>query len=266
VTLRIMAFETGLEQEQLMKIIPKLAPQVIWWPEHSIFWVRNFLRRQSANTNPVNFRKSASRALVTRPDDVGAVVREQYPELPMDGDASDTPPTVKDASPMHTDASPMHAETVSVSVSVSEQKQEKDTPPVAIATSPKGGKRATTRIPDDFEVTPKMREDAIGYGVAAEQIRFETEKWRDHHAAKGDVVKDAAASWRVWMRNSVRFAANGRASPNGHAPSLPRATLIDRSDVYLRNGKELSDAEKQRIEDIGNRARARREAEAANGA
>jgi hypothetical protein len=88
-------------------------------------------------------------------------------------------------------------------------------PPVAIATSPRGGKRATTKIPDDFEVTPDLREQAVTYGVPPEQIAFETEKWRDHHAAKGDVVKDAAASWRTWMRNAVTYAARGRASPNG---------------------------------------------------
>lgn len=124
VTLRIMAFETGLEQEQLTKIIPKLAPQVVWWPEHNIFWVRNFLRRQSANTNPTNFRKSATRALASRPGDIGAAVREHYPELPIHEDASEGSPSVKDASPsmpMHSDASPMHAETVSVSVSEPEK-------------------------------------------------------------------------------------------------------------------------------------------------
>lgn len=96
--------------------------------------------------------------------------------------------------------------------SLEPSKRIKEIPPVTIVTSPRGGKRATTKIPDDFSPTPEMREQAIGYGVPSEQIAFETEKWRDHHAAKGDVVKDAPASWRYWMRGYKNF---NRGSPNG---------------------------------------------------
>jgi hypothetical protein len=96
--------------------------------------------------------------------------------------------------------------------SLEPSKRIKEIPPVTSVTSPKGVKRTTTKIPDDFEVTDHLREQAIGYGVPSEQIAFETEKWRDHHAAKGDVVKDADASWRYWMRGYKNF---NRGSPNG---------------------------------------------------
>jgi hypothetical protein len=65
---------------------------------------------------------------------------------------------------------------------------------------------------EDFHPNEKQIDQAIGYGVPAEQVAFETEQWRDHHTAKGDVVKDAAASWRTWMRNVPKFS---RGSPTG---------------------------------------------------
>jgi hypothetical protein len=97
------------------------------------------------------------------------------------------------------------------------EKEKEEIPPVAIATSPKGGKRTPRILVADFQPSEEQVEQAIGYGVPPEQIAFETEKWRDYHAAKGDVVKDAPASWRTWMRNAVTYAAKDRASPSGRA-------------------------------------------------
>jgi hypothetical protein len=77
-------------------------------------------------------------------------------------------------------------------------------------------KRAT-QLPDDFEVTDEMREQAISYGVPAERIDAETEKWRDHHRAKGSTMKDWLAAWRYWMRNVPTFT---RPAPNGRQPPL----------------------------------------------
>jgi hypothetical protein len=109
--------------------------------------------------------------------------------------------------------------------------EDTEKPPVAIATTPSGGKRATTRIPEDFAITPELREVAIEAGVPPEQITFETAKWRDHHAAKGDVVKDAAASWRTWMRNAPGFnRPRGSSNGNGASHFVTKQEQIDKNN------------------------------------
>jgi hypothetical protein len=252
VTLRIMAFETGLEQEQLTKIIPKLAPQVVWWPEHSIFWVRNFLRRQAANTNAANFRKSASRALRTRPDEIQTVVLAQYPELIMDEDASMDTTKGNHASPMHADASPMHAETVSVSVS--EQKQEKEKPSVSLrSTSPRG-----SRIPAFWPTAADLDEmNAYGesLGINAGDVASHVSEFHDYwsQATKNATSLDWVKRWRSRFGQDVRdgkvggrASSNGRAAPtNGNGTS--RATAIYRPEKTTITGHlAMSDEEMNR--------------------
>jgi hypothetical protein len=129
------------------------------------------------------------------------------------------------------------------------------------------GKEVKTMPPDWASRQRGIAKRLIEQGHSIEQVRayvrFRKTAWNGNTPFDLRHVEKDIAAWELAGCPSVEAA---RASPNGHAPALSRATLIDRSDVYLRNGKELSDAEKQRIEDIGNRARARREAEAANGA
>lgn len=231
VTLRIVAFETGLEQDLLTRIIPKLAPQVVWWPEHNIFWVRNFLRRQAANTNAVNFRKSASRALHTRPEEIQTVVLAQYPELIMDEDASTDRAKVSHASPMHADASPMHAETVSVSVSVSEQEQEQGikNPPVSLrSTSPRGGRMpANWPTPSDLN---EMNDFGETLGIDADAVTVHVREFADYwqSATKNATSMDWVKRWRSRFSQDIREGkvggapqANGRASPNGNGRTAP---------------------------------------------
>jgi hypothetical protein len=92
----------------------------------------------------------------------------------------------------------------------------------------------------DYQPDERQIALAIGYGVPSEQIAFETEKWRDYHAAKGDVVKDAPASWRTWMRNAVTYAAKDRASPNGQYKNNAEKT----QDVIRRYAEMIERNEK----------------------
>lgn len=85
------------------------------------------------------------------------------------------------------------------------------------SSEPSGKARAkkATQLPDDFVVTIEMESWAIKEGISAAVIAPETEKFRDYHRAKGSVMKDWAAAWRNWMRNSVTFnrsAGPGKAS------------------------------------------------------
>lgn len=80
-------------------------------------------------------------------------------------------------------------------------------------------------IPDDFEVTDEMRSQAEGYGVPADAVDPETEKFRDHFKANGKKMTDWPAAWRNWMRRVSEFAPkqlNGR---------VPYKTKLDQAEA-----------------------------------
>jgi hypothetical protein len=81
-----------------------------------------------------------------------------------------------------------------------------------------------TRIPADFAVTDLMRAWAAK-NVPGIDVDAQTEKFRDHHTAKGSAMKDWIAAWRNWMRNAPQFSRpQGRAqSPRAHRSDLPEA-------------------------------------------
>lgn len=74
-----------------------------------------------------------------------------------------------------------------------------------------------TDVPDDFVVTDKMREWAKVKTPHAD-IPVETEKFLNHHGAKGNRFRDWSRAWRKWMLNAEQFASqsNGNGSSNGN--------------------------------------------------
>ena len=46
ITLKTIAFDTGLPQESLPALLKQLEPKVVWYPEQNLIWVKNFLKRQ----------------------------------------------------------------------------------------------------------------------------------------------------------------------------------------------------------------------------
>jgi hypothetical protein len=46
ITLRTIAFDTGLSVESLPEIMKQIEPKVAWYPEQNLVWVKNFLKRQ----------------------------------------------------------------------------------------------------------------------------------------------------------------------------------------------------------------------------
>lgn len=46
ITLKTIAFDTGLSLESLLEILRQLEPKVAWYPEQNLIWVKNFLKRQ----------------------------------------------------------------------------------------------------------------------------------------------------------------------------------------------------------------------------
>lgn len=87
------------------------------------------------------------------------------------------------------------------------------------AASDKSNARRGTRIPDNFTVTDRMQTWARE-NVPEVDIRFETQKFINHWtAATGSnaVKRDWVATWRNWMLNEKKFAAE-RARPSRPAP------------------------------------------------
>lgn len=104
-------------------------------------------------------------------------------------------------------------------------------------------KRALTTYPDDFAVTDEMRAWA-GEKHPSVNLDAETEKFTDHHVAKGSKFLDWPAAWRNWIRRAEDYApkGGGRASggqalmvqtPNGEIDisGLPYAA---QNDIYVK--------------------------------
>lgn len=85
--------------------------------------------------------------------------------------------------------------------------QASSTAVTAERTQAKPARRGTT-LPADFSP------DETGKALAREMKlhHSDLEKFKDHHTAKGSVMKDWQAAWRTWCRNAASF---GRSTTNG---------------------------------------------------
>lgn len=69
-----------------------------------------------------------------------------------------------------------------------------------------------TAAPDTLPITDSMREWWAERSHPAVDLFSETEKFLNHHRAKGSTFKDWTAAWRNWMGNAVTYAQrDGRA-------------------------------------------------------
>lgn len=77
--------------------------------------------------------------------------------------------------------------------------------------------KRSTGAPDHIAVTDDMRAWAARKGLDNKRIDTETERFLDHHRAKGSTFKDWIAAWRTWMSRSVDYsprAATGTTGPS----------------------------------------------------
>jgi hypothetical protein len=88
-------------------------------------------------------------------------------------------------------------------------------PKIETKLNPKQGDlRKRTRAPDSISITESMREWAAKNKVVA-NLEIETEAMLDYHRGKGNLQSDWVATWRTWMRNSIKFNRN-RGNENGN--------------------------------------------------
>lgn len=101
-------------------------------------------------------------------------------------------------------------------------------PKVEPKVNPKQGElRKRTRAPDSIPITDLMRGWASKNHVTV-NLDSETETMLDYHRGKGNLQADWIATWRTWMRNSIRFAkpvsSNGNGSTHYTAEQIAEAT------------------------------------------
>lgn len=99
ITVRQIAFETGLHGAEIPNIIEQLGDRVKWWPDHSLLIVRNFYKRQRANTGD-KFDLAAQKSAELLPDFARSWVYGVYPHLAPSGYTHPIPTPV----PPHTHA------------------------------------------------------------------------------------------------------------------------------------------------------------------
>ena len=63
-----------------------------------------------------------------------------------------------------------------------------------------------TAVPDEFPITPALKEWATKTGCDALNLDSETQKFLDHHGAKGSEFKDWDRAWQKWMRQAKDWA------------------------------------------------------------
>ena len=202
ITIRAMAFETGLPSQRITAILDTLQSRVQWWPAYQIVWVRKFFKHQAANDN---FLKSAQGVVKELPHEVQCAIGVLYPMLIPEGvdcgmvTGSDTHPNG------YATGSDTPSAVIDIDIDTEEGRREGDgadapTPPKP-APSRKG-----TRLPSDFTVTDEMRAWAIGKGATDTLIDSETEKfrlwWPAQPGQKG-VKVDWALTWKTWINRHL---------------------------------------------------------------
>ncbi len=81
-------------------------------------------------------------------------------------------------------------------------------------TTTKPNPTKATPAPDTFDITDPLRAWAKD-NVPAVDLDFETQKFLNHHGAKGSTFKDWNKAWRNWMLNARQFAEE-RQKRQGH--------------------------------------------------
>jgi hypothetical protein len=109
------------------------------------------------------------------------------------------------------------------------------------ATKIKTPKRATeSEAPDSFDLSLTLRswfkeQNLSRLGIDA---RFETDKFLDHHRAKGTKFRNWDAAWKNWMRNAGKFAQERGPAGNAGRPGGDRRGSGER---YQRHFEHIPD-------------------------
>lgn len=233
ITLRHMAFETGLEPARIDAALDALGDRVVWWPEYRVIWIRNFYRHQAANEN---FAKSAQKFIADLPVPVQQAIAEQYPELVAEAyHPTDNPSgTPSEPMPTGTDTPDESVPNPSPSNRVGESSsrgggdaRDADASAPKPKSKPKPKAKRATSVPADFTLTDGRMAYAVDQGMDEDRARYQFERmlnWADAHAI---TRKDWDAQWRNWVLKDIRD--NGKSA----SPDRPTRWKLNASGVMV---------------------------------
>jgi uncharacterized protein YdaU (DUF1376 family) len=89
-----------------------------------------------------------------------------------------------------------------------EEKQKEEETPIGVLRK-RAARKPEVPIPEDWCPSDRNVSDAEALSFSQQEISHEADKFRDHHLARGSLLRDWDAGWRTWLRNVRRFA-NGR--------------------------------------------------------
>jgi len=95
--------------------------------------------------------------------------------------------------------------------------------------TPKGVQKKAVRLPEDWQLPPEWRRDAIEQGLHPQRVDAEAAKMRDWSRSSPNGAKlDWRASWRNWCRGAVeKQAPQGRGPPQRPVESLIDSLVAD---------------------------------------
>ncbi len=250
ITLRAIAFETGLSSEQISDSLAALSPKVLFWEDLQTLWVRTFYRHQRANSNE-KFAHAARTALLKFDPCVQAAVHEEYPELqPPQTDPSDqagtglhpVPMPMPIPMPLVSNTYPIPVpppsvggkETVTVTVTGSGTGSETET---KTKQGEGEGRDGTLRARAPARASPsglndetawwqerlQLRADREGLDLAQLtaqiDVEGETERWLN-------LPPDKQGVWRNWMLRALDFAVRDLRAAQEKGGQVERAKAM----------------------------------------
>jgi hypothetical protein len=230
ITIRHMAFETGLDGARIDAILAELNPRVQWWPAHQVIWIRNFFRHQAANEN---FAKSARTYIDGLPVEIQRAIGSVYPDLVpewVDSEEIDQ----NTGSDTHVEPVPMGSDThiepvpypsASKSKENSSREGEKSAPDAPAP--PKSKTNQATRLPSTFTLTDGRLAYAVEKGMDRKRAEYQFERLRNWADAHQVTRKDWDAQWRNWVLKDIN--ENGPSA----TPDRPTAWKLNASGVMV---------------------------------
>ena len=106
--------------------------------------------------------------------------------------------------------------------------------------TPKGVQKKAVRLPDDWQLPPEWRQDAVDQGLPPQRIDLEAAKMRDWSRSSPNGAKlDWRASWRNWCRGAAE-----KGGPQGRGPPVrPMDNLIDSLVTRMEQANASTTAE-----------------------
>ncbi len=96
-----------------------------------------------------------------------------------------------------------------------------------------GARRRAIPLPENFLLTDERRAVADRHGIPTVRVAGVFEHFRDHHTAKGSVMKDWDAAWRTWCKNDLKF---GGQNGSGNSRKDEWSVVQQRTGDFGRSG------------------------------